>query len=65
MNRGSWQATVHGNAKNQTRLSTHTYTGSTHEKLDFRIRKINILKVVFKIHFFKSICFYLFGCARS
>ena len=24
MDRGAWQATVHGVAKNQTRLSTHT-----------------------------------------
>ena len=26
MNRGAWQATVHGVAKSQTRLSTHTRT---------------------------------------
>ena len=26
MERGAWQATVHGVIKNQTRLSTHTHT---------------------------------------
>ena len=28
MDRGAWQATVHGVAKNQTRLSTHTHLRS-------------------------------------
>ena len=29
MDRGAWRATVHGVAKSQTRLSTHTHTHTT------------------------------------
>ena len=33
MDRGAWQATIHEVAKNQTQLSTHTYTWVTKREL--------------------------------